>query len=509
MARGASAAWTINFSLQGVMGVRDKQRSSAGEAETREGLASVVGSSISRREFLKLAGVAGATVGLGAGLGGLLSACGGSTTTTTSAGPATTAGSTTTAGPVTTSGSTTTAGPTAGRMIKIGYPSPRTGSLALFGVSDQYCVDRWNEFAKDGIVCGDGQNHPIQIILEDTQSSSNRASQVAGDLIINQKVDLMMAAGTADTVPPVADQCEANSIPCISTNCPWQSYFNSRGGDPKVGFKWTYHFYWGMEDIIGSQIPLWKQAGTNLVYGAMWDNSADGNAYRKAWPAVLEKAGIKLVDGGSFDPGTEDFTAPISAFKKGGADICAGIMAPNDFSNFWKQAKQQGYKPKIVTIGKALLFNQVVDALGDLGTGLSTPAVWTSKWPFKSSLTGETCQQLADEFEKRTNKEWQQLIEQYANFEVAVDVLKRAKSVDDKTAILAALTVTKMTTIQGDIDFTVPFAPNTKRPNPNVYRTPVATGQWVKGTKWPHELAIVGNAGAPEIPVAGKLELLA
>ena len=33
--------------------------------------------SLSRREFLRLAGAAGATVGLGAGLGGLIAGCGG------------------------------------------------------------------------------------------------------------------------------------------------------------------------------------------------------------------------------------------------------------------------------------------------------------------------------------------------------------------------------------------------------------------------------------------------
>ena len=44
------------------------------------------GKAVSRRDFLKIAGIAGATVGVGAGLGGLLAACGGGTeeTTTTS-----------------------------------------------------------------------------------------------------------------------------------------------------------------------------------------------------------------------------------------------------------------------------------------------------------------------------------------------------------------------------------------------------------------------------------------
>ena len=51
---------------------------------------------VSRRQFLKIAGVTGASIGVAGGLGGLMAACGGETTTTT-AGPATTAGVTTTA----------------------------------------------------------------------------------------------------------------------------------------------------------------------------------------------------------------------------------------------------------------------------------------------------------------------------------------------------------------------------------------------------------------------------
>ncbi len=40
---------------------------------------------VSRRQFLKMAGVAGAALGIGGGLGGLLAACGEEESTTTSA----------------------------------------------------------------------------------------------------------------------------------------------------------------------------------------------------------------------------------------------------------------------------------------------------------------------------------------------------------------------------------------------------------------------------------------
>lgn len=204
--------------------------------------------SLNRREFLKIAGVAGATLGIGAGLGGLVTACGGEETTTTTAAAATT----TTAAPVSTdttgAAETTTsvaAGVETGDEIKMGFVSPITGAIALFGVPDQYCADRWREAVKEGVVCGDGKNHPVKIEVADSQSDSNRAAQVAGDLINNTKVDIMMVASTPDTVTPVVEQCEANGCPVVSTDCPWQTYM----GQNKE-YKWSYHVFFGAEDFF-------------------------------------------------------------------------------------------------------------------------------------------------------------------------------------------------------------------------------------------------------------------
>jgi branched-chain amino acid transport system substrate-binding protein len=431
---------------------------------------------------------------------------GNSTTTTTGA-----ASTNTTAGVTTTAGATTTVSAAAeeGRPIKIGFVSPITGKLANFGIPDKYCVDRWTEFAKDGLVCGDGKKHAIEIILRDSQSEVSRAGQVAADLVNNDNIDMMLVASTPDTTIPVSDQCEAFGIPCISNDTPWQAWFNGRKGDPKVGFKWTYHCFWGQEDIQQLYFGMWEQFPNNKVYGALWPNDADGNAYRKAWPPKLQEKGFKLSDPGAFEDGLEDYTKVIATFKKDGADICAGVLSAPDFTNFWKQSKQQGFSPKAVTIGKALQFWQTVKALGDIAYGLTTVIYWTPTFPFKSSLTGETCQQFADEYEKRNNEQWTQPLYHYALFEMAVDSLKRTKDIDDKEAIIGAVSSMKLETIAGPVDFTIPVAEGTLRPVPNVYRTACAAGQWVKGTKYPFELRITSNAGHEIIPVEQKTEPLA
>ncbi len=469
-------------------------------------------STVSRREFLKRAGIAGATMGVVGGLGGVLAACGSEETTTTAAeGSSTTtaaAGQTTSTGAMETTTSVS-AGVETGRAVKLGFVSPITGKLATFGTSDKYCLDRWNEYAKDGLVLGDKKNHPVQIELQDSQSSVDRASQVAGDLINNSGVDMLMVASTPDTTIPVSDQAEAYGVPCISNDTPWQAWFNGRKGDPQVGFKWTYHCFWGQEDIQDLYFGMWDQFPNNKVYGALWPNDADGNAYRKAWPPKLDTLGYKLSDPGAFEDGLEDYTKVISTFKKDGADICAGVLSAPDFTNFWTQSKQQGYNPKAVTIGKALQFWQTVDKLGEIGIGLTTVVYWTPTFPFKSSLTGETCQEFGAEYEKRQGEQWVQPLYHYALFEMAVDALKRTENLDDKDAVATALSTMKLETIAGPVDFTLPVQESTLHPVPNVYRTVCAAGQWVKGTKWPVELKITSNVGHELIPVEQQTTPLA
>ena len=85
------------------------------------------------------------------------------------------------------------------------------------------------------------------------------------------------------------------------------------------------------------------------------------SAFRSRSP----EAGYTLVDPGRYQPLSDDFSAQISAFKDAGCEIVTGNMIPPDFANFWSQSAQQGFNPKIVTIGKALLFPSVIESLGE------------------------------------------------------------------------------------------------------------------------------------------------
>ena len=397
----------------------------------------------------------------------------------------------------------TTARAATSKVVKIGHVTPQTGALAPFAEADPFILDQFRNAVSKGI-SNAGTTFQIEIISKDSQSKTNRASEVAADLILKDKVDLIVASGTPETTNPVADQAEANEVPCITSITPWQPYFFGRHGTPDKGFTWTYHFFWGLEDVIASFFALWGSVETNKVVGGLFPNDGDGNAWgdaQRGFPPDLQKAGYKLVDPGRFQPLNDDFGSQISAFKNAGVEIVTGVVIPPDFATFWNQAAQQGFKPKVVTVGKALLFPASVTALGDRADGLSSEIWWSPTHPFKSGLTGQTAKDLCEAYERSTGRQWTQPIGfQHALFEVAIDVLRRAKNLSEPASILEAIVTTDYNSIVGPIKWS-------GKPVKNVSKTPLVAGQWRKKDKG-FELVICENATAPSIENQDKLRLL-
>lgn len=386
--------------------------------------------------------------------------------------------------------------------IRVGHVSPVTGPLAGFAEANDYILEGIKKSLS--AIENNGKTWTVEVISKDSQSNPNRAAEVAADLILQDEVDIIVAASTPDTVNPVADQAEANGTPCITTDCPWQPYFFGRNGNPQQGFESTYHFFWGLEDVIGAFLSLWDNRNVQKNVGGLFPNDADGNAWgdpERGFPKPLKEAGYTLTDPGRYQPMSDDFSSQISAFKAAGAEIVTGNMIPPDFATFWSQAGQQGFKPKIVTIGKALLFPSVIESLGERGIGLSSEIWWSPNHPFSSSLTGETARNLAEGYVKATNRPWTQPIGfKHALFEVVADVVKRSADLEDPAAIIEAIKATNLKTIVGSVDWS-------KGPVKNVTKTPLVAGQW-QNVNGKAELVITTNKTAPEIPVGGELKLL-
>ena len=400
----------------------------------------------------------------------------------------------------------------AAKSIKLGYVSPQTGPLAAFAEADNFVISNFLNAVKGGIKVGNA-TLPVEVTVKDSQSNPNRAAEVAKQLIVSNKIDLMLVASTPETTNPVSTQCENEEVPCISTVAPWQPYFIGRQGNPGDPASWkpfnyTYHFFWGLEDVIAVYTNMWGQLKTDKSVGGLFPNDGDGNAWgdkHVGFPPVLDKLGYKLTDPGRYQNLTDDFTAQITAFKKAECDIITGVMIPPDFPTFWNQAQQQGFKPKAASIGKAILFPVALEALGRNGNNLSSEVWWTPSHPFKSSLNGMSAKALAEAYEKASGKQWTQPIGfVHALFELAVDVMQRSHDVGNNKAIVDAIAATKLNTVVGHIEWgqknLPPFAQK------NIAKTPLVGGQWRLRNGNKYDIVITDNKTAPEILAGGHME---
>jgi len=397
------------------------------------------------------------------------------------------------------------------RTVKIGFVSPQTGPLAPFGEADRFVLNDVNKVLSKGIKIGK-KTYPVEILSRDSQSNPNRAAEVASQLILKDEVNIMIGSSSGDTVNPVSDQCEANEVPCVTADTPWQIVYFGRGATPQKGFKWTYHFFWGIDDMLGVFMSMWNQLGTNKNIASIMVNDADGvvgGDPKRGFRPPMEGAGFTYNQPPLFQPGTSDFTAQINTFKSAGSEILTGIATPPDFSTFWTQAAQQGLtrQLKAATIAKALLFPPAIEALGDNGNGLTTEVWWSPSHPFKSNLTGQSSKDFAAAYTASTGRQWTQPLGfKHANIEVAIDVLKRCGDPGDPEAILDAIENTNYETIVGPVSWK--FG-DRRNPVKNACRTPLVGGQWkAQGGKFKYDLVIVDNGQAKNIPTGGDLKPL-
>jgi branched-chain amino acid transport system substrate-binding protein len=401
------------------------------------------------------------------------------------------------------------------RPIKLGYVSPQTGPLAAFAEADNFVLGQFRGAYKGGLKVGNA-TRPIEVLVRDSQSNPNRAAEVAKDLIVRDKVDLMLVASTPETTNPVCTQCEIEEVACVSTKAPWQPWFIGQQANPGGGppawkpFNYVYHYFWGLEDIIAVFTNMWNQVSTNKSVGGLFPNDGDGNAWgdkQVGFPPVLEKQGFKLTDPGRYQNLTDNFSAQITAFKNARCEILTGVVLPPDFTTFWKQSLQQGYKPKVASVGKAILFPVAVEALGRDGHNLSSEVWWSPNHPFKSSLTGQSAKQLADAYTAATKKQWTQPIGFiHSLFEVATDVLRRTSEIGNAKATVQAIAATNLDTVVGKVQWNgaglPPFAAK------NVTKTPLVGGQWRVRDGNRYDIVITDNKTAPAIPVGGKMEAI-
>ncbi len=405
------------------------------------------------------------------------------------------------------SGSKTSSVASSTSTITLGYVAPFTGSLAGFASADRFVVDtiRSTPAYARGFKVG-GKTYQVNIIATDSQSDPNRASQLSRQLILNNNVDMLLTSSTPETVNPVAVVAQTQGVPCAATNDPWESWYAGLGGNPAnptAKFQYCTLFFFGLHDLHECFVPMWNRLpASSKNVACMYPNDADGNAFRAVLPPLIEAAGYTPIDGGAYADGATDYTTMIRRFKADDCQYFSNCPLPPDFNIFWRQANQQGWKPKLATVAKVLLFPADTVALGPLVSNIATDSWWGPYLPATSSLDPKlTAEILANSFQEQTGREWVQSIGgTYSLFEVAHQAFTSVSDPHDHLEVANALHRVNYHGMSGHLDFS-------GGPAPGVSITPLAGVQWKASSgRYPFEMRVVDNTQNPAVKVSADLQ---
>ena len=461
------------------------------------------GEDLTRRDFLRWVGIAGAAVGVG-GVSGVLAGCSSST-------------------PRPRGGCERRHRHDRGLDRHDQREAPRRAARSRSATSARRRV-RWPASARptpssstaqdqlgNGITIA-GTTYPVEIIERTASPNPDRAAQVAGDLI-TQRPDR-----------PDAGRLDARD--------------HEPGRRPVRGQRRALHLHRARRGSRGSSAaratrPRSASSGRTTASGASRTSSRCSppcglrsrptrssapccrtTATATRWgdaklgfPPVLTKAGYTVVDPGRYPtaPRTSPRRSPVQEGRCRRSSPASRSRRTS--TNFWNQAPQQGFKPKIATVGKALLFPSVVEALGDDRRGNRREVWWGPMSPVQvRRLTGQTCQELADAYTAADGEAVDAAARlRYSIYEIAADALKRTQDPHNKDEIIAAIVATQSGHHRrpGRLAGEGSRCPTSRRPRR-------VGGQWrlTDGGAFKYDIVIVEDGVAPMVPTSSKMEAI-
>jgi hypothetical protein len=260
-----------------------------------------------------------------------------------------------------------------GGQARLCQPADRAARRLRRGRQASSSTASWRRRSQDGL--------NYEIVVKDSQSNPNRAAEVAKELIVDDEVNLMLVSSTPETTNPVATTCEAEqACPALSTVAPWQPWFIGQQGNPGDPAEL---------EAVRLCLPLLLGAGGR--HRRLHRHVGAGRDQQKGRRPVPERRRRQCL-------GRQGRRLPARAGKNGLLADRPRPLPESDGRFLRADQRLQGRpvrdhhrrrlsrpisppsgtrpssrvsKPKVASIGKALLFPQAVEALGNAGHNLS------------------------------------------------------------------------------------------------------------------------------------------
>ena len=364
------------------------------------------------------------------------------------------------------------------QQIVLGSVLPLTGNLAGFGEGGAFGVKAAvDDINKAGGVFVKEYNRQItvKLVQVDDQSDPIKSGTLAESLVLQDKVNFFV--GSPQSPPAfaaIATVAQKYKTPYIDDAGPFEPYDAQRSqASPAWTYAWATGFHIGapyaagdfranqpgytIVDVASSLIKQFADQ-TNRKTAIFASDEPDGRGWYMSFPAGLTQMGLK-VDGadkelGLAPPDTTDFSSIIKQWINNQDEILFGNALAPWFGTLWKQAREMGFKPKLVYAGRAALYYTDINSWGgDLPNGVGCEQYWSPSYDPKScpGIGDTTPQSLFNKWVAAKNQPLNEAMGRgYGNAQVLFDAIQRAGTLN-KDSVNEAIGKTDLATIGGRV----------------------------------------------------------
>ncbi len=309
------------------------------------------------------------------------------------------------------------------KVVKVGALYPLTGPDAGWAgdpyiKSHQLAIDEIN--AAGGIKCLNGAK--LELVKGDTQGKAEAANSEMERLITKEGVVAVFGSALSGTTLPASEISDKYEMPYIVPNA-------LDGVITDRGLKYVFQTVstlqqWGADDAKWA-----KDHGVKTVVITV-PNFTFGKEVEDTWKKGIADEGLELLDSFTYEGNAQDFTDTILKVKQLDPDAWF-VLGNNQAPQLIKQAKEQGYYPKmgIVTLGSGFATTFFLNEVG--GGALADGIIVTSDFApvSKLNVSEEFKQKFADYTGQELGGTYNTT---YASTWLLADALEKSCSTDPK-----------------------------------------------------------------------------
>jgi branched-chain amino acid transport system substrate-binding protein len=245
---------------------------------------------------------------------------------------------------------------TTGPVSSLGQPEADTVTMVVEALN-----------AAGGILGPDGAYHLIELKVYDDQSDATVAVEVVKKLIEEDGVSVIVGGSGSPASIAVIETVTTAEVPFISVAS------SSKIVNADDGSQNEWVFKTPQQNLPVAQIQLdWLQAHTFTKVASIGVNNAFGADSMAALRTVTEGAGVEIVWEGTFEPGTTDFSAQLTAIAGTDAEAVVVHATPGEGAPLTVQYRDLGFE--IPIIHNHGIGNQAfIDTAGEAAEGVLFP----------------------------------------------------------------------------------------------------------------------------------------